>query len=117
MSTVGTQAGERPGPDGSLWGCPPPGGRFGADGPHGRDAPRKRGLRPAPAEADGPVIPSLYSFNLVETTRCEVRGMGDVVGPDAAGPAPGVLAKHLDALLAAATRAPSVHNTQPWRFR
>jgi nitroreductase len=28
-----------------------------------------------------------------------------------------MLVDHLDAVLAAATRAPSVHNTQPWRFR
>ena len=29
----------------------------------------------------------------------------------------GVLAGHAGFLVAAAARAPSVHNTQPWRFR
>src|SRR5687767_12047297 len=28
-----------------------------------------------------------------------------------------VLVAHLDAIVATAARAPSVHNTQPWRFR
>ncbi|MGE5830223.1 MAG: nitroreductase family protein, partial [Micromonosporaceae bacterium] len=35
----------------------------------------------------------------------------------AAGPAQRVLAEKFDVLVATAARAPSVHNTQPWRFR
>ena len=41
----------------------------------------------------------------------------DVGGSGTGDVQPPVLIEHLDAIVATAARAPSVHNTQPWRFR
>lgn len=73
---------------------------------------------PNPGQADRgrPAPATRHAWPTVDGDRREV----DTGSPAPAQPAPAApaeLAVRYESLLAAAARAPSIHNTQPWRFR